>query len=432
MDAARLIDERPMSGLQVTVAVLCALAMFLDGYDIQVMALSVPSLAHEWARPPSDFGLALSAAPIGIALGGAFLGHLGDRFGRRSATIGALILIGLSTAGASLSTSPGWFVAWRLLTGVGIGACVPNCNAWTAEYAPARLRSLVVVAMNAAIGLGAFSAGFLAPPLIHALGWRGIFLVGGGAPLAVALLLFAAAPESLKFLLSRRPGDPRIAKVTARIAPDIDASMLEVPVTAGLARGGALQLLGADLRARTILIWTMVALNLFTLYVLISWLPTLLEKSGWSPDHALQGAVMIQLGGVAGGLGLSLLLDGGLTKPALVASWIVTAIALLLFLVAPSQFLVWSVLLIVVGAGISGSQLCLNALSAAYYPTAIKATGVAWVGVIGGIGSIIAPLAGAWLIARGMAPTHILAMLTVPALLCAAAVLLTRKEWQTN
>ena len=429
-DVGRLIDQRPMSPLQIGVAVLCGLAIFLDGYDIQVMALAVPSLSHEWGRPPSDFGLALSAVLIGLTIGGGALAFLGDRYGRRFAVIGATALIGVATACTALAHTPGEFVIWRLLTGVGLGVCVPNCNAWTAEYAPLRRRSLAVVSMNAAVAMGAFSAGFIAPPLIHALGWRGLFLVGGFGPLLVAALLFLIAPESLKFLVTRRPGDPRIARILARIAPDVDPAGLVVEPPREARSGSPLELIGPVFLGRSLLLWVMVALNLFTLYVLISWLPTLLEKAGWSPDRALQGAVLIQLGGVAGGLCLSWFLDRGMTRQSLIVAWLASAALFALFLVVPSSFAAWGLMLVLIGAGVSGAQLCLNALAAAYYPPAIKAAGVGWVGVVGNGGAVAAPLAGAWIIARGVAPTEVLALLVVPVLLCAGGVLLMRKSWQ--
>ena len=150
----------------------------------------------------------------------------------------------------------------------------------------------------------------------------------------------------------------------------------------------------------------------------------------WSSDHALQGAVLIQLGGVIGGLSLSYFLDRGMTRPSLISAWGITAIALLAFLITPSSLVSWGLLLLIVGAGVSGAQLSLNALSASYYPAQIKATGVGWVGVMGGAGSISGPLAGAWLIAQGLTPTHILALLTIPVLACGAGVLVMRKSWQ--
>ena len=73
-----------MSRVQVLVVSLCAAALFVDGYDIQVMALAAPSLAKAWSLPPSSFGLALSAVLIGISIGSGIIGPLGDRFGRRT------------------------------------------------------------------------------------------------------------------------------------------------------------------------------------------------------------------------------------------------------------------------------------------------------------------------------------------------------------
>ena len=428
----RLIDERPMSGMQIGIAVLCAVAIFLDGYDLQAMALAVPSLARDWGRSPEDFDWALSGAQIGLAIGGALVAHLGDRIGRRATVIGCLVLLGVATAATASSSTVAEFILWRILTGVGIGAIVPNCNAWTAEYVPVKLRSVVVVAMNAAVGLGAFSAGYIAPPAIHAWGWRGIFLVGGIAPLVTAAIMFLFAQESLKFLLTKRAADKRIGTIVNRIAPGIDPALLYLEDTHGEKRGSALTLLAPLYRSRTLLLWGIVMLNFFVLYVLISWLPTLLESAGWSPDDALQGAVMIQLGGVVGGVALSFLLDRGMTKTSLRIAWLTAGTCFLLFLVTPSSFAAWGALLLAIGAGISGAQLCLNALSTAYYPPAIKATGFGWVGVIGGIGSIVAPPVGAWFITQGVPPTDVLVFLVVPVLLCIAGTMLMKREWQAH
>lgn len=434
-----LIDERSMSRLQVLVAVLCALAVFFDGYDIQVMALAVPALAQEWNLAPSRFGMALAAVVVGLTLGAAMLAPLGDRFGRRSIVIIALLVVGITTACTALASSPEQFAVWRLLTGIGLGMCMPNCNAWTAEYAPLRRRALVVVLMNTAIGIGAFSAGFIAPVVIELWSWRAAFVIGGVAPVLIALLLFVTAPESLKFLVARRPSDPRIAAILRRIAPDIDTShvQIKVPATAkskpseAKPRGSVLALLTPTYRARTLVLWGVLSLNLFMLYLLVSWLPTLLQSAGWPLADALRGAVMIQAGGVLGGIALSLFLDSGRTVAALRTAFALAAASLGLFLVVPSSA-AWTLMLLLVGAGVAGTQLSLNALSTTYYPPAIKATGTGWAAVIGNLGAMGAPLAGAWIIDLGVPSTTILALLGVPALLCALGVMLMRREWQAH
>ncbi len=431
LDLAEVIDRRPMSPTQILVTALCASALFVDGYDIQVMALTVPSLARGWSLPPSSFGLALSAVVIGISVGSGVIGPLGDRFGRRTMLIAAMAAIGIATACTALAATPAQFVAWRLLTGLALGAGIPSCAALTSEYAPVAKRSLVMGLMNVTAPIGAFSAGFIAPPVLEAFGWRGAFLIGGAAPLLIAVLAAVLAPKSLKFLMVRRPNDPRIGRILSRIAPDIDPSTVRVHGSESQPSPSPLALINREFRARTLLLWGMLALNLFNLYVLISWLPTLLEQSGWSMAAALQGAVLIQGGGVVGGLVMARFLDRGATRAALVAGFCLSAVCLGLFMVIPSGA-AWVVLLLLLGAGVSGSQLSLNALSAAYYPPAIKATGVAWALLIGGMGSIVAPLAGAWMLDMRLSTIVILGLLAIPSVICALAVILMKREWQAH
>ncbi len=435
IDLSRLLDERAISPLQALVALLSAFIMFVDGYDVQVMALAVPVIAREWSITPPHFSYALSAVLFGLSAGAAFFAPIGDRAGRRTLLIVAMIMVGVATAATAISASPMQFVLWRLLTGIGMGISIPNCNAWTAEYVPARSRATILVVMNAAIGAGSFCAGFIAPVIFAHWGWRGAFVIGGVAPLAIGFLILAAAPESLKFLALRRPDDPRIPSILARIAPEIDrAAQLRRPQPAPQGTQGSrwsvAELLGPVYLRRTLVLWGLVVVNLFTLYVLISWLPTLLQSAGWPLDDALRGAVLIQAGGIAGGILLSVFLSRGMTLPAMFTAYLVTAVCLVLFRAA--GFAVsWGVLALI-GAGTSGCQLSLNALSTAYYPPAIKATGMGWAGVVGNIGAFLAPLAGGWAIDRGFSAVDILSMLSVLPVLCALGVLLMRREWQWN
>ncbi len=425
-----LIDLRPVSPAQIFVVALCAAALFIDGYDIQVMALAVPSLAAGWALSPSSFGLALSAVMIGLVVGSGLLGPLGDRLGRRTMLVAAMLFIGISTCCTSLATSPEQFAIWRFITGVALGAGIPSCAALTSEYAPVAHRSFVLGLINIATPLGAFSAGFIAPPVLAAYGWRGAFLIGGIAPLLLAVVALRL-PESLKFLLARRPGDARIAAVLRRVAPDVDASSVHLEPAASGGRGSLFGPVSPAFIGRTLLLWGMLVLNFFNLYMLTSWLPTLLQQAGWGADAALRGAVLIQGGGVFGGLLMARFMDRGHTRAALVGGFVLSAVSLALFPVLPG-YAAWVALLLLTGAGISGSQLSLNALSAAYYPPVFKATGVAWALVIGGLGSIAAPIAGGVLIDMKLAPVSILALLAIPSLICAAGVGLMRREWQAH
>lgn len=426
-----IIDHRQTSKTWTLVTLLCAAALFVDGYDIQVMALAVPSLAKSSGMPESSFGLALSAVVIGITFGAAVIGPLGDRFGRKTLLVAAMVTIGVATSCTALAETPGEFVFWRLLTGAALGAGLPNSAALTSEYAPLARRSLAVGLMNAASPFGAFAAGFLAPPVLDAFGWRGTFLIGGAAPLVLALLILILLPESLKFLSIRRPADHRIVRTLARIAPGVDPAEIDMTPPATAPSASPLQLVNAEFRARTLLLWALITLNLFNLYVLISWLPSLLQQSGWVMADALRGAVLIQGGGIVGGIVMATLLDRGATKAVLIAGFCVAAACLLGFSVVPNGA-GWAVLLLFLGGGVSGCQLALNSLSAAYYPPAFKATGVSGALLIGGIGSVAGPLAGAKMIEMGLAPVSILGLLAITPLVCLAGIGLMRREWQAH
>src|SRR5262249_31381500 len=150
-------------------------------------------------------------------------------------------------------------------------------------------------------------------------------------------------------------------------------------------------LLAPDYRARTLLLWLGVALNLFSLFFLISWLPTLLRSAGWSPGDASRGGVMLQIGGIISGLIMARVLYRGRTVPAMVPAYCASAASLGLFMLLPSDSGAWWLLLLTIGAGTSGTQFAFNALSAAFYPSLIRSTGVGWAVGVGRVGAILGP-----------------------------------------
>jgi AAHS family 4-hydroxybenzoate transporter-like MFS transporter len=169
---------------------------------------------------------------------------------------------------------------------------------------------------------------------------------------------------------------------------------------------------------------------MFILYLLVNWLPTLLGTQGWSPSNASRGTGMIQAGGLLGGLILSLCVDRGKTVQGMISAYFVTAVAFGLFSVLSSSGPSWWVLLFFVGSGISGNQFALNALSATYYPTLIRATGIGWAASVGRIGAILSPIIGGWILQMNVAPFAVLGMLVVPVLMCAIGVFMFQNIFQ--
>src|SRR6185295_18525376 len=102
-------------------------------------------------------------------------------------------------------------------------------------------------------------------------------------PLIAGLMLWLGLPESVRFLVEKRPGDKRIRAIVSRLAPDVDPRHVTLAARSGVTQQSVFTLLTPTYRPRTLLLWVGVALNMFSLYFLISWLPALLNAAGWSP-----------------------------------------------------------------------------------------------------------------------------------------------------
>jgi MFS transporter, AAHS family, 4-hydroxybenzoate transporter len=429
IEIGQLIDERKLSGLQILVMVLSFLIVWLDGYHIQSMALVVPTLSAEWSVKTTDFKLVVSSALIGILAGSAFIASLGDSWGRRRILILSMVIIGISSIGTGFATGMTHLVIWRFITGLGLGSSIANATALTSDYVPSKRRAALVTVMFSGVSIGAFTSGYIADPIITAFGWRGLFTIGGAVPLVLAVVLAAALPESLRLLLARAPGDPRISKILARLAPDVDARTVYARKQE-VQRQSALELLSKPYLRGTLLLWFVFFVNMFILYLLVNWLPTLLSTQGWPSSDARRGAVMIQLGGVMGGLILSYYVDKAKTVVATIAAYFLCAVAFGLFAILPSSGVSWWLLLLVVGGGISGGQFVINALAAGFYPPIIRSTGVGWAFSIGRIGAVLSGFAGGLILERQVAPFAVLGMLVVPVLLCIGGVFMFRNTFQ--
>lgn len=422
-DITKLFDGSRIGSFQVRVLALCSLVIFLDGYDLQAMALAIPSLSTAWNVPAAAFGAPLAAALLGLGLGSAFIAPLGDRLGRRPVLIACTCLVGLTSLATTLAGSIGGLALGRFLTGLFLGACQGNATAMTAEFAAPRNRAFLITLTGCNVALGSLLAGLTAPWVIAEFGWRGLFYVGGVLPVCLALLLLVGLPESIQLLMVRRPEDPRIARIFARLFPG-ETLPLPTPVAAATRKGASLlDLLRPDLRSRTLVLWAIYSASTFLLYLVLSWLPALLAAAGWTGPASLRSIVSFQLGGIAGSIALACLVDRGRVVPALGGGYLLAGGAALMFSIVSPGFWTWTILFVLMGAGVSGAVFAIFALAASFYPPELRATGFGWTAAVARGGAVLGPLVGGWVLAAGVAPHNIMALLAVPALLCALLVI---------
>jgi AAHS family 4-hydroxybenzoate transporter-like MFS transporter len=397
------MSDSSLPGLQIRVVALCGIATFIDGYDVQALGVAVPRLAESLRVAPTSFAAALSGSLIGMALGAVLLAPLADRYGRRPVLVALMLLIGLSTVGVMVSSGPIVLTACRVLTGLGIGGAVPVAVAITSESAPNSQRTALITLVIACMALGSFAAGIVAPILDRLWGWRGIFAPAAILPPLLCLLIWRCLPEP-----------PR-------------------STTTSGARATVRALFTPAYRLRTALLWVIFWFNLFAIYSLISWLPTLLHQAGWSIADAQRAAGLLAVGGIAGGLFLSWLADRGYVTSALLFAYVGSAALLFLFIEGPRDVATGMVWLTMVGVLGLGAQMALVSIAAAqYYPSALRSTGVGWYSGVSRVGAIAGPLVLALLMNAGWRSGTILGLLMIPMLICAAGVLLLPRALRTT
>ena len=99
------------------------------------------------------------------------------------------------------------------------------------------------------------------------------------------------------------------------------------------------------------------------------------------------------------------------------------AFVALIALVALPYFALLTVIFLA-GTTIIGSQTGLNGACGKLYPARMRTSGIGWAIGIGRIGSIVSPILGGWLLARGLPPTQIFLSACLFALIAAIATAL--------
>jgi AAHS family 4-hydroxybenzoate transporter-like MFS transporter len=429
IDIKAFIDDRAIAPYQWLLVALCFLIVIADGMDVAIMGFVAPSIIHDWGISRPAFGLVMSAAPLGLVIGALAAGPASDRIGRKWVLIASVFLFGVFTICTAFTQTPVSMAILRLLTGIGLGAAMPNTTTLLSEYAPHRKRALLITIMFTGFNLGSAMIGFAAGWLIPEHGWRSVLIFGGALPLALIPLQIAFLPESARLLAVRGASAARIGEVLgrvcgARFTGDEKFVSNEPPLPTRKPIG---VLFSHSYGFMTAALWVTYFMGLLVIYLLTGWLPTLMKDAGLTVSHAANITAMFQIGGTVGAICVGWLMDKTRPAPVISAAYLGGGLCVLAlgWIGAMSSSL--TLLVFAAGFCMSGAQTGLNAFAPSRYPTAARATGVSWMLGMGRFGSIFGSAIGGALLGLGWQFGAILAMLAVPATLAALAVLLAQR-----
>lgn len=426
VDVQAFLNEHPFSGFQWVIFALCFMIVLLDGFDTAAIGYIAPSLLAEWEIPRPALAPVLSAALFGLVVGALAAGPLADRFGRKAILVGSVFVLGAACLTSAFSGNLAQLVGWRFMTGLGLGAAMPNAVTLMSEYCPDGRRATLTNTMFCGFPLGAAFGGFLAAWMIPLWGWRSVLVLGGITPLVLMALLLLLLPESVRYMVAKHQPLERIRRVLSRIAPaaaDATAFVLTEKAATAPDKSSIGLVLSREYLVGSVMLWVAYFMGLVIFYALINWMPILFRDAGLEPRTASLISALFPLGGV-GAIFSGWLMDR--FNPNRVVATCFALTALTIYAIGQTAVTVGLLMAVVLLAGtlMNTAQTSLPALAAGFYPTQGRATGVAWMMAMGRFGGIAGSFLVAELARRQLDFGGIFMVLAIPGLIAAAALVI--------
>jgi benzoate transport len=423
-DPRVLIREGDMSGFQVIVVTLCVLICALDGFDVLVVAFTAAAIARDFNLNPTDLGILFSAGLAGMGFGALFIGPMGDKIGRRTTVLLCLVILCSGMLISSITRDVTELALMRFYTGLGIGGVLANINIVVAEYASNRRRNLSISLMSLGYPIGATLGGAFSVYLISAFGWRSVYVFGGLVALILVPAVIRFMPESLDYLIARRPAGAldKVNRVLARIGrPALSA--LPTPQRAEEAPDTSLlTIFRPPYAGRTLAVCLAYFCVMMTCYFFLSWTPKVLTQSGLSMAGGISGSMLMNIGGVVGCLLFGFYARGIGTRRLAACFMVGLFVTASIFGFVPPTTTALLTATLAIGFCLYASINSMYAVVPPVFPATVRTTGTGLAMSVGRLGAVVGPaLAGVLMSAGWDRPGYCL-VLAAPMLIAAASL----------
>ncbi|WP_069160292.1 MFS transporter [Nocardia altamirensis] len=390
-DAFTVLDSTKLTPFHRKVTILSAAGMFLDGYDITVIAVALPAVTKQWHLSALMVGALTASAVIGMFLGALVFGRLTDRLGRKKMYLFNLIGFVVFALLAACAQDAWQLLICRFLLGLALGADYTISTSLLAEYAPAKRRGSLMCRLGATWFVGAactYAFALLLLPLGD-IAWR-VMLVLGAVFAVIVLWMRRSIPESPRWLAAQGHQQEADAVLT-------ELGEGEVRPSVGVAQAQTSPW-------RTMFTFPLLRMVLFccgfwfcytlAYYGITLYTPTILKQVTSSQAGIYTGSLIIALLGVTGAVVGVNLVDRIGRRPLLIVGFagMLTALAILALLRNPGLAVVVALLSIAVLFANSGPGIVNLVYPSEVFPTSVRATANGLGTAVSRIGAIIGTL----------------------------------------
>lgn len=426
MDVQGFLDQNKWSGFQTLIFIMMFLVAFFDGMDTAVMGYIAPDLIQDWHITKADIIPVLSAALIGAAIGAIVLGPLADKFGRQKLLLLSVFVFSIGCMASGFAQNLTQLEILRFITGLGLGAALPNAVTLLSEYSPNAKRAFIVNTMYCGFPIGAAVGGFAAAYIIPSFGWRSMLMLCGAMPFILAVLMIFWLPESARYLLLNKKTAPRVAQIMSKIHPS--AQQYNFQAAGQAAQVSMLSAMktvfSRPYAAGTLCLWICFFSGLMIFYGIVNWMPVLFKEAGMPPHLGPVVSGLFALGGVGAMLN-GWFMDRFNGNYVIAVCTAITACCVAMIGISIYWSLtVFIIFMICAGTFQNTAQSSLPVLAAKFYPTEARTTGVSWMCGIGRFGAVAGTMTMGYLANQNMPWQQIFMVLAVPAAVMTACMLI--------
>ena len=417
---SEVIDSFGINGHTWLMFVLLGLANIFDGYDFMVVNSTNTYLAASFGLIDWSTGAAVvnSAALgslttwglLGMVLGGACGGIMSDKLGRKKMLIIACFFYGIFTLPQAFSQSLGFFAAFRLIAGFGVGSCIPVVTTCFSETIPSKHRGVFVTFGMAFMVAGWVLAGLVAgwicghtAPMIEGWcapikiangtetfeNWRICYMIGA-LPVLYAIALIFLMHETPHWYANNGQNEKAVealkilAKNAGRLdeAEHLDPNALVIPPKPS--KTSVNILFSKKFIVGTAAIWTTYFVGQFCVYGMNAWIPTWFQGVGYTAGQSVMLQTWNNVAAIASNICVGFVSDRIGRKKNLCLSWILCIVAIILCSVfnvndpEQTKFVLYVALMLLFGFALNYAITAVQPLMPEQYPTALRNTGVAW------------------------------------------------------
>lgn len=421
MMISEVIDKLGVSKYTFGVYILVGLTLLFDGFDYMLVAYTMPQMAKEWALTKVQTGSLASWSLLGLMIGGLVAGVVSDRIGRKKTLMLFCFVYSALTLPIYFVNSYEAFALLRILSGIGLGACIPVTVTLISENVPTKNRGFFTSSVLAFYIMGWVMAGIVATYVVPAFGWRVCYFIGG-IPALYVLILGARLNESAHWFLGkgRQSEALEVIKKMEIAAKGQAGEFSDVTLVAPPPpkKVGVSAIFSSEYITATLSLWVMYFMGSVVIYGITGWLPTLLVGKGYGLVKSYSFSILQNVASISGSMATGYMADIIGRRKNVILGWMVTAVTVVLMGLATNQ---WQVVIcgmlvgIAMNHGLSGVQ----PLLAEAYRTEFRNTGVAWAKAFGRIGGFCGPIGAGYIQQMGVGFTGTFIFFAIPSVIVA-------------